>query len=298
MKRTLAIFLAIIMSLSIAVIPVGAAAKDAATADLAGDASSIIDSIENKDYEGAIDETFEFLETIYNFVHKIVHFFAVTFDFDCPFCDGSDETDEPTTEEPTTEEPTTEEPTTEEPTTEEPTTEEPTTEEPTTEEPTTEEPTTEEPTTEEPTTEEPTTEEPTTEEKVVTYDTFKVKVTNSTLAADKNFNYTSEGLYPMDVDVALYFWNRGYKAGTVTIKNMATSKVNAAVYISDESKGINTINFAGGNYFHSNDGVFKLVVNTTDIPVKIKLSGTNKIGSLTLTSENIGDYIVGPYTVA
>ncbi|MBQ7117467.1 MAG: hypothetical protein IJN88_04585, partial [Clostridia bacterium] len=158
-------------------------------------------------------------------------------------------------------------------------------------------PTTEEPTTEEPTTEEPTTEEPTTEAPAVTYETYEVRVSNSTLASDKNFNYTIDGPYPMNVDVAYYFWNRGYKAGTVTIKNMATAYVNAAVYISEESVGINTIVFAGGNNFHSNGGVFKLIVNTTDIPVAVKLSGTNKIGSTVLTESNIGDYIVGPYTV-
>ena len=101
----------------------------------------------------------------------------------------------------------------------------------------------------------------------------------------------------MNVDVALYFWNRGYKANTVTIKNAATAYVNAAVYISDESVGIDTVVFAGGNNFHSNGGVFKLIVNTTDIPVKVKLSGTNKIGTLVLTNENIGDYIVGPYVL-
>ncbi len=211
-------------------------------------------------------------------------------------------TEESTTEESTTEESTTEESTTEESTTEESTTEESTTEESTTEESTTEESTTEESTTEESTTEESTTEESTTEESTtqptVTYETYKVRVTNSTLASDRYYNYTSDGTYPQNVDVAFYFWNRAYKANTVTIKNTATAYVNAAVYISDESVGIDTIVFAGGNNFHGNNGVFKLIVNTTDIPVKVKLSGTNKIGSLVLTADNIGNYIVGPYTVA
>ena len=312
MKKILALIIAVVMIFSVAAIP--------STAGVADSAQGVVDNYNDGNYGAALESAFSFAKDLAKAIHSLVGGILGVLDKECPFCDeihktkaddadkddctcegectcGKGDEEEATTA-PDVEEPTTEEPTTEEPTTEEPTTEEPTTEEPTTKEPTTEEPTTEEPTTEEPTTEEPTTEEPTTEAPAVKYETYFTQIKNSTIAADQNFNYTTDGKYPMNVDVALYFWNRNYKANTVTIKNMATAYVNAAVYISDESVGINTIVFAGGNNFHSNNGVFKLIVNTTDIPVKVKLSGTNKIGSTVLTTSNIGDYIVGPYTLA
>ncbi len=331
MKKILAFALAIVMTFSMTVLPAGASLEDSIQdaeniytdtsndiSDVVDSAKDVYDSLINEDYGSAVSGVFVFMEKLFDAIHSLVHTLSEIFDFDCPFCDGkySDDddadADEPTTEETTTEETTTEETTTEETTTEETTTEETTTEETTTEETTTEETTTEETTTEETTTEETTTEETTTEETTteettteepiteapeVTYESYYVQVKNSTLASDRYYNYTIDGPYPMNVDVAYYFWNRGYKANTVTIKNMATAYVNAAVYISEESVGIDTIVFAGGNNFHGNNGVFKLIVNTTEIPVKVKLSGTNKIGSLVLTAANIGDYIVGPYTV-
>ncbi len=63
------------------------------------------------------------------------------------------------------------------------------------------------------------------------------------------------------------------------------------------SASIGQINLDGNNNFHGFGGTFKLIVNNTDTPVKVKITGTNKVGSTILTGSNIGDYIVGPYVV-
>ncbi len=148
---------------------------------------------------------------------------------------------------------------------------------------------------EKPDAEEPTTEEPTTEHPIAEY---SVIVKNSTLASDINYNYTSKQLYAMYAKVGIKFWNRGYVANKVTINQMATAFVETAILIDVESVGVREIVFEGSNNFHGNGGNFKLIVNNSTVPVKVKLNSTTYVGRTQLTNANVGDYIVGPYTLA
>lgn len=64
---------------------------DESTADNVGAAISgaitrLLDSLQNGDYEAAVDALIDFIEAIALFVHTIVHNLSETFEFVCPFC--------------------------------------------------------------------------------------------------------------------------------------------------------------------------------------------------------------------
>lgn len=82
MKKLLAVLLSLVMMFSVVALPASAATETA------GEIS--VENIEN-----TIEEAFDVFEAIFNLVHKIVHTLSEIFDFDCPFCDGSADVEEP-----------------------------------------------------------------------------------------------------------------------------------------------------------------------------------------------------------
>ncbi len=100
MKKILALVLSLVMAFSLAA-PAFAAVPEvdmdgisSSIGDISEDASAavdaagnICDSLKSEDYAAALDNAFDFAAKLAKAIHTLVHTLAVTFDFDCPFCD-------------------------------------------------------------------------------------------------------------------------------------------------------------------------------------------------------------------
>ncbi len=82
MKKLLALLLSVVMMFSLVALP-----ASASTETKTDDAISEIES--------SVNEAFDVVEAVFNLVHNIVHTLSEMFDFDCPFCDGKADTEEP-----------------------------------------------------------------------------------------------------------------------------------------------------------------------------------------------------------
>lgn len=82
MKKLLALLLSVVMMFSLVALP-----ASASTETKTDDAISEIES--------TVNEAFDVVEAVFNLVHNIVHTLSEIFDFDCPFCDGKADTEEP-----------------------------------------------------------------------------------------------------------------------------------------------------------------------------------------------------------
>lgn len=105
MKKVLAVLLSIVMLFTIAFSAV--AVKDASgkidqAEDLVSDvydqasdaydaATGVHDNISSGDCSSAVSSTFDFAKALAKAIHTLVHGLSEMFDFDCPFCDGSEE---------------------------------------------------------------------------------------------------------------------------------------------------------------------------------------------------------------
>ncbi len=103
--------------------------------------------------------------------------------------------------------------------------------------------------------------------------------------------------YPQDVDAAFAFTA---PTKSIVIDGVATANVNTLIVL---GKGATTgkIVFKDTttfNYFHAVEG-FKILENYSGVSVAIVLAGDVRLSNGTIiTAANIGDYIVGPYTVS
>lgn len=82
MKKLLAILLSVVMMFSLVALPASASGETS-------------DNISVEDVVEKIEDAETLLEAIFNFVHNLVHSLSEMFNFDCPFCDGEADTEEP-----------------------------------------------------------------------------------------------------------------------------------------------------------------------------------------------------------
>lgn len=82
MKKLLALLLSVVMMFSLVALP-ASASTETKTDDAIGE------------IESTVNEAFDVVEAVFNLVHNIVHTLSEIFDFDCPFCDGKADTEEP-----------------------------------------------------------------------------------------------------------------------------------------------------------------------------------------------------------
>lgn len=103
--------------------------------------------------------------------------------------------------------------------------------------------------------------------------------------------------YPQNVDAAFAFTA---PTKSIVIDGVATANVNTLIVLGEGAttgklvfKSTETF-----NYFHAVEG-FKILENYSGSPVAIVLAGDVYLSDDTvITAANIGDYIVGPYTVS
>ncbi len=111
--------------------------------------------------------------------------------------------------------------------------------------------------------------------------------------ADKDMYFRNP--YPISVDAGYVFT---VPTKSITLDGIATAYVKSAIIL-EEGATTGKIVFDDTdtyNYFHDVEG-FKILHNYSGAPVAIVLKGEVRVGSTNITAANIGDYIVGPYTV-